>query len=173
LPKEKPFPGEYESPAVINTLQVLNGEIETGQKVLLIDIDGHHQATGTAELLVDRGKTVHIITSSLFVGDKLGPLQDLYLTRQRLARKGVTFTPDIAVLEINGTEVKGLNVYSNEMVDFNGFDTIVLAAGNVTSDHLYFDIKDKVKEVYRIGDCVAPRKTDMAIVEGHRVGRLL
>jgi hypothetical protein len=28
-----------------------------------------------------------------------------------------------------------------------------------------------VKELYRIGDCVAPRKIDMAIHEGYRVGR--
>lgn len=172
-PKERPFPGEYGPPEVINTLQVLNGEAETGQKVLMIDIDGHHQSTGTAEFLANQGKTVHIITSTLFIGDKLGPLQDLFLTRQRLAGKGVTFTPDIAVLEIRGTSVRGLNVYSNEMMDFEGYDTIVLAAGNTARDQLYFDIKGRVKEVYRIGDCVAPRKTDMAIMEGNRVGRLL
>ena len=173
VPKEKPFPGEYAAPDVVNTQQVLKGEVETGQKILLVDLDGHHQATGTAEFLADRGKDVHIITSSLFVGGQLGPLQDLFLTRQRLARKGVTFTPDIAVLEIQGTLVKGLNVYSNEMIDFEGYDTIVLAAGNQSLDRLYFDLKGKVPELYRIGDCVAPRKTDMAIVEGHRVGRLL
>ncbi len=103
----------------------------------------------------------------------MGPLQDLYLTRQRLARKGVTFTPDIAVLEIQGTWVKGLNVYSNETMEFDGYDTVVLVAGNISLDRLYFDLKGKVAELYRIGDCLAPRKTDMAIVEGHRVGRLI
>ena len=173
IPKDKPFPGEYSPPMVVNTRQILNKEVEAGRKVLLIDLDGHHQATGTAEYLADQGKSVHIITSSLFVGGNLGPLQDLYLTRQRLARKGVTFTPDIAVLEIQGTLVKGLNVYSNEMLDFEGYDTIVLAAGNVSQDGLYFDLKGRVKALYRVGDCVAPRKTDMAIVEGHRVGRRL
>lgn len=173
IPKDRPFPGEYGPPDVISTLQVLTQEIDTGKKVLLIDLEGHHQATGTAELLADQGKSVHIITSSLFIGDKLGPLQDLFLTRQRLAQKGVTFTPDIAVLEIKGTLVKGLNVYSNEMIDFAGYDSIVLAAGNVASDQLYFDLKGKVKELYRVGDCVAPRKTDMAIMDGNRVGRFL
>jgi hypothetical protein len=49
----------------------------------------------------------------------------------------------------------------------------VLAAGNTSCDRLYFELKGRVKELYRIGDCVAPRKTDMAIVEGHRVGRIL
>ena len=114
-----------------------------------------------------------MITPSLFVGGSLGPLQDLHLTRQRLARKGVTFTPDIAVLEIQGTLVKGLHVYSNEIVVFDQQDTVVLAAGSVADDGLYFKLKGKVKELYRVGDCVAPRKTDMAIEEGHHVGRLI
>jgi mycofactocin system FadH/OYE family oxidoreductase 2 len=172
-PKENPFPGEYCFPDVVNTQQVLKGEVETGQKVLFIDLDGHHQGTGTAEFLADQGKKVHVLVPALFQGAQLGPLQDLFLARQRLAKKGVTCTPDIAVLEIQGTVAKGLNVYSNEMIDFEGYDTIVLAAGNVSDDALYLALKGKVKELYRIGDCVAPRKTDMAIVEGHRVGRKL
>ena len=171
VPKKNPFPGEYSEPQVVSTVQVLKEEVEIGKRVLLVDNDGHHQATGTAEFLADRERDVHIITSSLFAGGDLGPLQDLYLTRKRLAEKGVTFTPDIAVLEIQGDVVKGLQVYSNEMIDFEGYDTIVLAVGNVSCDQLYFDLKGRVKEIYRAGDCVAPRKTDMAIVEGHRVGR--
>ena len=31
--------------------------------------------------------------------------------------------------------------------------------------------KGKVPELYRIGDCVSPRKVDMAIWEGHKIGR--
>jgi mycofactocin system FadH/OYE family oxidoreductase 2 len=173
VPKSHPFPGDYAEPDVVNTRQILTGEITTGNKVLLIDQDGHHQATGTAEFLADQGKTVHMITPALFVGGKLGPLQDLFLARQRLELKGITFTPDIAVLEINGKTVKGLNVYSNELMDFEGYDTIVLAAGSTALDELYFQLKHKVPELYRIGDCVAPRKTDMAIVEGHRIGNLI
>lgn len=173
VPKEKPFPGDYAPPQVVNTQQILTGEVEAGDNVLFIDLDGHHQGTGTAEFLADLGKKVHVLTPALFQGGQLGPLQDLFLARQRLAKKGVTCTPDIAVLEIHGTLVKGLNVYSNEMIDFEGYDTVVLAAGNVADDSLYFALKEKVKELYRIGDCVAPRKTDMAIVEGHRVGRRL
>jgi pyruvate/2-oxoglutarate dehydrogenase complex dihydrolipoamide dehydrogenase (E3) component len=173
VPKERPFPGEYSSPDVVNTWQILSGEVEAGQNVLMIDLSGHHQGTGTAEFLADQGKSVHVITPALFPGSALGPLQDLYLTRQRLAGKGVTCTPDIAVLEIQGTLVKGLNVYSNALIDFEGYDTVVLAAGNTAGDTLYFELKGKVPELYRIGDCVAPRLTDMAIADGHRVGRAL
>jgi mycofactocin system FadH/OYE family oxidoreductase 2 len=173
VPMENPFPGSYAFPQVCHAEHILKGEVEAGEKVILIDTDGHHKATGTAELLADMGKTVHILTPSLFIGGQLGPLQDHFLMRQRLIKKGVTFTPDIAVLEIQGTTIKGLNVYSNATIDFDGYDTIVLATGNRAEDGLYFALKGKVKELHRIGDCVAPRKIDMAIVEGNRVGRLL
>jgi hypothetical protein len=172
VPKECPVPGA-DSPKIFNVWQALLGQADLGNRVLFIDNDGHHQATATAEHLADLGKEVYILTSSLFVGTDLGPPQDLYLTRQRLLQKGVTFTPDFAVMEIKGLEVHGFNVYSNEWNTFNGYDTIVLAMGNRVEDGLYRALKGRVKELHRIGDCVAPRKVDMAIYEGDKVGRMI
>ncbi len=173
-PKEHPV-GGADGPSVFNVWQVLNGEAQVGEKVCLIDYDGHHRATSTAEFLADQGKIVHIITSSLFVGAELGPTQDLYLSRQRLLKKGVTFTPDIAVMEVGGDtgakSVKGFNVYSNIWDEWGGFDSIVLAMGQKSDDALYMELKGKVAELYRIGDSVAPRKIDMAVWEGHKLGR--
>jgi mycofactocin system FadH/OYE family oxidoreductase 2 len=172
VPKECPVPGA-DGPKIFNVWQALLGQADLGNRVLFIDNDGHHQATATAEYLADLGKEVYILTSSLFVGTDLGPPQDLYLTRQRLLQKGVTFTPDFAVMEIKGLEVHGFNVYSNEWQTFSGHDSIVLAMGNRAEDGLYKALKGTVKELYRIGDCVAPRKIDMAIHEGEKVGRVI
>jgi len=172
VPKECPVPGA-DGPNIFNVWQVLTGEADLGEKVLFVDNDGHHQATATAEFLADRGKTVHMVTNSLFVGQDLGPTQDMYLTRQRLLQKGVTFTVDYAVMEIKGLELNGFNVYSNEWYTIGGYDSIVLAMGNRVEDTLYKDLKGKVNELYRVGDCVAPRKIDMAILEGDKVGRMI
>jgi mycofactocin system FadH/OYE family oxidoreductase 2 len=172
VPKECPVPGA-DGPNIFNVWQVLLGEADLGKRVLFIDYDGHHQATATAEFLADQGKEIHMLTSSLFIGQDLGPVQDLYLTRQRLLQKGVTFTSDFAVMEIKGLEVHGFNVYSNEWNTFSGYDSIVLAMGNRVEDGLYQTLKGRVKELYRIGDCVAPRKIDMAIHEGDKVGRMI
>ena len=169
-PKRSPVTGA-DGPQVFNVWQVLSGEAELGERVLLIDYDGHHQATATAEFLAELGKSVHVVTSSLFVGQELGPSQDLYLSRQRLLQKGVTFTPDFAVMEIRGTEVHGFNVYSNVWDAFTGYDSVVTAMGNDAVDGLYFALKGKVSELYRVGDCVAPRKVDMAIHEGYMAGK--
>jgi mycofactocin system FadH/OYE family oxidoreductase 2 len=170
VPKGCPVTG-CEGPRVFNVWQVLKGEADIGGKILFVDYDGHHQSTSTAEYLAELGKTVHMLTPSLFVGSELGPTQDLYLSRQRLLQKGVTFTPDFAVMEIRGTEAHGFNVYSNEWKIFEGFDTVVVAMGNYAEDSLYRALKGNVREIYRIGDCVAPRKVDMAIFEGYMAGK--
>jgi len=174
-PKEHPV-GGADGPAVYNVCQVINNEAgELGENVCLIDYDGHQRATATAELMANQGKKVHMITASLFIGAELGPTQDLYLTRQRLLQKGVTFTPDIAVMEVSGEagakRVKGFNVYSNVWNEWGPFDSLVLAMGQRVEDGLYMSLKGKVDELYRIGDSVAPRKVDMAIWEGHKLGR--
>ena len=75
--------------------------------------------------------------------------------------------------EIGEKTVKGFNVYSNVWDEWNGYDTVVLAMGQAVDDDLYFALKGKVKELHRVGDCVAPRKVDMAIWEGHKVGRTI
>ncbi len=173
VPKKQPVPGSGGA-GVFNVWQVFQGEAgikDRGDRVLLIDNDGGHQATSAAEFLAEQGKRVHILTTAYYVGADLGPTQDITLFRQRAAKLGITVTTDFHVIEIRGTEVHGIDVYSNESRVFTEFDTIVAAMGNQAEAELYFSLKGQVKELYRIGDCVAPRKIDMAIHEGYKVGK--
>jgi len=175
VPKRCPVPG-CEGDRVFNVWQVLKGEAPLGESVALIDYEGDHKSTSTAEYLADLCKKVQIITPSLYVGADLGPTQDLFLSRHRLMKKGVGFVTDFAVMEIRGTDIYGFNVYTNEWYTLSGFDTVVVAMGNEANDALYLSLKEHfldgtLKELYRIGDCVAPRKADMAIYEGYKVGR--
>jgi hypothetical protein len=52
-------------------------------------------------------------------------------------------------------------------------DTVVLATGPKANDALYLELKGRVANLERIGDCVAPRKLDHAIYEGYLAGREL
>jgi mycofactocin system FadH/OYE family oxidoreductase 2 len=173
VPRENPFIGRFSSSQVLNVWQVLKGEAAIGERVLLIDGDGHHKATSTAEFLANQGKKVDIITDALFVGVELGAIGDLYNSRQRLLQKGVTFTSDMRVQEIEGATVKAVNIYSNQVSVYEDYDTIVVVTPNRPNQDLYFKLKGKIKELYHIGDCVAPRKIDMAIWEGNKVGRMV
>jgi len=46
------------------------------------------------------------------------------------------------------------------------YDTVVLCFYNKATDDLYFGLKGKVKELVRVGDCLAPRDAQAAIREG-------
>ena len=52
-------------------------------------------------------------------------------------------------------------------------DNVVLVMGKQPNDALYVELKGKVREIYRVGDCVAPRRITDAIYEGNLVGRKL
>ena len=177
VPISKPFPGNYGPPAVLNGWDVIQDTHPVGEKVLFVDEDGGHHAMATAELLAERGKQVDMVTGDLFIGIELAPRGELYLGRQRLLQKGVTFRTDLDILEIdtsdNGLRVKARDIYTNESILFEDYDTVVLDVGNTADDDLYHLLKGQVKEVYRTGDCVAPRGIDMAIIEGRRVGEQL
>ncbi|MFC1533617.1 FAD-dependent oxidoreductase [Thermodesulfobacteriota bacterium] len=169
-PRKKPVPGEYGPPKVLDVWQTLSGSYPVGARVLFVDENGGHHSAATVELLADQGKSVHMITSDLFIGIELAPSGDLYLTRQRLLRKGVTFTSDVFIDLISGDKVTGRDIYTNKPLYFENYDTIILDMGNEAEEDLYFKLKGKVNELYRIGDCVAPRGIDMAIFEGRRAG---
>jgi mycofactocin system FadH/OYE family oxidoreductase 2 len=177
VPVSKPFSGNYGPPAVLTGWDAIQGTHPVGEKVLFVDEDGGHHAMATAELLADQGKKVDMVTSDLFIGIELAPRGELYLGRQRLLQKGVTFRTDLDILEIDtsagGVCVKARDIYTNESICFDNYDTVVLDVGNTVDDDLYHQLKGQVKEVYRTGDCVAPRGIDMAIIEGRQVGELL
>jgi hypothetical protein len=153
---------------VLNVWQALQAPDTVGERVLLLDENGHHQATATAEFLADHGRKVDIMTSEPFVGMDLATIGDLYLTRQRLLQKGVRFFPDRVVLEIQNNVVMAADRFSEEVSSTQGYDTLIPVMGNIPDDSLYKQLKGRVPIIHRVGDCVAPRMIDMAILEGNR-----
>jgi len=90
-----------------------------------------------------------------------------------LLQKGVTFQTDLVIDEIESDTVKGRDLYTNKPILFHDYDTIVLDMGNVAEDHLYKQLKGRVQALYRVGDCVAPRGIDTAIMEGRKAGEII
>lgn len=172
-PAPAPVPGDYGPPGVLNVFEALSGQYPIGQRILFLDEHGGHHATATVELFAETGKSVTMVTSELFIGIELAPLGDLYLTRQRLLQKGVTFVNDVRIEAVSGRRVTGRDIYTNEAVHYEDYDTVIVDMGNIPDDNLYFTLKGRVKELYRIGDCVAPRGIPMAILEGNRLGSRL
>ena len=53
----------------------------------------------------------------------------------------------------------------------DGVDTVVISYGDVDYKPLYYALKDKVKEIYQVGDAKGPRKLLWAVDDGAKVGR--
>ena len=77
------------------------------------------------------------------------------------------------VLDIDGKNVVTYNIYTRQEKIIADVDHVVLAFYHKANDELYFDLKGRVKELHRIGDCVAPRMIGDAIRDGETVGRSL
>lgn len=173
IPRKQPYPGVYAPPFVLNVSQVLQNEYPVGEKVLMIcGINGHRSAA-TAEWLADQGSQVDMVTEDLFIGVELAPIGDLYLSRQRLLQKNVTFTTTVRVDEIADNQVRAHHIRTGEPLIYRGYDTVVIDVPHMPEDTLYHQLKGDVAEVYRIGDCVAPRSVEMAIFEGRKIGENL
>jgi len=160
-------------PHVADVWQVLNGEVEVGQKVAVIDGVGFHQSTSVAEWLAEGGREVEFLTGGLFAGGDLGLTLDLEMWSSRARKLGITLTPNVYIQEIGPDYVKAANNYSGQVHCVENLHSVVLALPNIACDTLYHEIKGKVKELHRVGDAVAPRRAQAAIFDGTRVGREL
>jgi 2,4-dienoyl-CoA reductase-like NADH-dependent reductase (Old Yellow Enzyme family) len=174
LPQLPPIPGS-ELPHVATFWQVIQGEktAQPGEYVMVYDQLGFHQATGTAELLAEKGCKVEFVTPQFFVGGDLSVTLDIELWYRRALAKGMQLTADhfLASLEPNSATI--INNYTGQPRRLENAALAVLVTPQMANDVLYHQLQGKVKQLYRIGDCVAPRRVENAILEGERAARAL
>ncbi|MBM4465478.1 MAG: FAD-dependent oxidoreductase [Chloroflexi bacterium] len=166
------LPGVHQE-NVLTVWDVLRDSVPIGRRVVVIDEDGSWQGAGIAEFLLERGKSVEILTPFLFVGINLTKTFDHSLLYRRLFAKGARIISNYAVKAICGNVVHTYHVYSGAEQRIEDVDNVVLAMGYMAEDSLYRALKGKVPELYAVGDCAAPRNVGMAIYEGYCVGRRL
>ena len=166
-------PNRTQFAGVPDISDLLDGKVTPGKKVIIIDQLGFHEATSTAEQLAESGHEVTIITQTLYVGQDLGITLDLENWYRRARKLGIVCIPDTSVLGVADGVVNAIHNYSGAPRPFEGFDTIALAIPRAANSALYRELKGAAREVYRIGDCVAPRRAHAAILDGDRIGRMV
>ncbi len=87
---------------------------------------------------------------------------------QELARYGVTILTDLAIKEVTSDGVLVTDGTGKQQTLVA--DTIIAALGGKAQNELAMELKDKVRELYLVGDCVSPRKILEAIREGFLAG---
>jgi len=157
---------------VVTDRDVLAGEAKVGANVVVVDDVHTQEALSTAELLLEQGKRVEVISPLFYVGQDIGvtSIAPLY---KRLFTRGVVLTPGTELRAVEGSTVIVANVYSGAEQRIEGVDTVVLAAGSRSTDGLYRALKGQVSELYAVGDCVAPRGVHQAILDATRVARAI
>jgi mycofactocin system FadH/OYE family oxidoreductase 2 len=170
VPLVPPIPGLAECPYAVSAWDVLLGKAPPGRRVLVIDDQAGQESTGAAELLLDEGREVEIITPHYSVGEDLGPTNKPPVYA-RLYAKGAKMqaTWDLRGVE-NGT-VRFRNCYGGNEIERTDVDVLVYSFGGRSVDDLARALEGKVAELYNVGDSYAPRSLHHAIVEAHKYAR--
>lgn len=159
-----------ENENVCDVTDLLAGKVQPGKRAVVIDGDAFYRTISAADFLVSQGVEVEVLSPLFFAGFHI-TMPSLVITYMNLSGKGVVFTPLHMVRSIEDHTVNAFNVFSFADRILHDVDTVVLAYPGRADCSLYALLKGAVPELHRIGDCVAPRKVDMAILEGHDIGR--
>lgn len=151
---------------------VLAGREVAGQRVLVIDEEYGQQAPSAAEYLLDRGRQVAIVTSERTIGGFLGATTAPPVF-ERLFTKGVTLHCHLQVIALEPARAIARNVWSHREEALGPFDAFVYAYGGESVCDLQRELAGRVTRLELIGDCFAPRTLQHAILEGHRLARML
>lgn len=165
-----PFtPGIDKFNNVYTALTVLEGEINLSGRILIMGggLVGCEIAKFISETEVDK---VIIVEPTGEIGRGIGLREGWYLLNEIKKDPKIEVRPETTVEEIRKNKVVVQKRGEYEEIDI---DFVIVAVG-IASNNQLADLlkeKEKVAELYTIGDCVLPRKVKEAIYEGLLVGR--
>lgn len=146
-----------------------HGEL-IGDNVLVYDDIGNWQGGGVADYCRALGAKVTVVTPSASVGVDIESGQS-YLLNKRLYEGGVDVISVHALKGFQGDQVVIENTYSKARTLLEGIDTVLIAGQSSSDNRLYKRFKGKRPHVYSVGDCVAPRGVEQAIMEAEILAR--
>jgi 2,4-dienoyl-CoA reductase (NADPH2) len=186
------MPG-IEGDNVVTAHQVLAGNVDIGQKVVVVGggavgcetalflakggtIDSETalflMASGaldweSAIKLTNTGRDVTIVEALERIGRDIGRTT-AWVIRRRLRDYGVNIITGAKVEEITDDGVDTIRDGKTQSIEA---DTVVIAVGSRSNDELCEELKGKVPELLMVGDSKEPRKALNAIHEGAVIGR--
>lgn len=162
------IPG-HDLPHVKDIRSVLAGESIDGQHIVVVDETDSHSVLSAVEMLAAAGKNVEVVTGDFYVGRDLVASHDLVLWKQRVLPYNIMMTPHTTVLRIEPGKVIVVDRFAEGERALPA-DIVVLGTYERPSQELYMALKGRVPHLFRIGDCVAPRRVEQAILEGRQIG---
>lgn len=173
---QKPGIPGIERRNVTDAVEVLEGNIDTGTRVVVVG--GGMIGCEAAVFLAEKGKQVTLVTRrspDFSTTGGLAPDMEASMRRWFLFE----LWQDLPIEIVANSTFKEV---SNDGLIVEGRegdtrlvkgDTVVFAAGMSANNALGKKLEGKISEIYQIGDCVQPRKIINAIQEGNRVAYLI
>jgi 2,4-dienoyl-CoA reductase-like NADH-dependent reductase (Old Yellow Enzyme family)/thioredoxin reductase len=156
---------------VVTAGDVLTGRVQPGKVVCVVaGFDGHRAPGTLAELLAERGHTVHLLTERMFIGESQDPGSN-HQMQKRLLEKGVRVSPLTGVVAAADRRVRTFHCLTRAEAVITDVDTVI-HVGRTAADGLLRELEARTggPRVMAAGDCLAPRRILNAILEGARAG---
>ncbi len=159
----RPVSGDHEI-SIVSPHSLLRGKLPKAKQAVVLN-EGRGQAgLAAAELLLNQGVGVEIVTSDIAVAADLDPtVRVAWYTR--LGLKNCRFSAGLVVEYADSRELTLRNVFDDRRELRNNVDLIVDWPGCRANNALLNGWKRDDVDFYSIGDCVAPRTVENAMSE--------
>jgi len=197
LPNIELFESGKEASHVVTTWDIIAGDIQPADHVLIYDESGDHPALQAAEVAASAGSKVEIMTPDRTFAPEIMAM-NLVPYMRALQDKDVTFTVTQRLLEVEQSGNKLRATIGTDYSDHSAvkeYDQVVVNYGTLPLDDLYHDLKplsnnggavdqdaltsgkpqtlvrnpDGQFKLFRIGDAVSSRNTHAAIYDALRL----
>jgi NADPH-dependent 2,4-dienoyl-CoA reductase/sulfur reductase-like enzyme len=154
---------------VVDAWQVLKGEANVGQRVVIADWRPDWIGIGIALKLAKDGCHVRLAVQGLHAGEFI-PWYVRDNAAGELHRASIEVIPYARLFGADGETVYFQHSASGEPIIVDGVDTLVLSQGHERVNDLEEAVVDWSGEVHVIGDALTPRTAEEAVFEGLKAG---
>jgi 2,4-dienoyl-CoA reductase-like NADH-dependent reductase (Old Yellow Enzyme family) len=153
-----------DDPVVLDAWQVIQGERVPPGDVVVADWRCDWVGPGIAEMLVAKGNHVTLAVDGYMPGQRIQQyVRDAMLATMR--RLDVRVIPTVRIFGVDADSVYLQDTLTGEAVVIDDVAALVLAQGQEPVDGLIRELEGYEGEVHAIGDCLAPRTVEEAVLE--------
>jgi dimethylamine/trimethylamine dehydrogenase len=148
-------------------------------RIAIYDTDGYFMAASIAENFVSQGRDVTIVTPFPNAAHFMKFTTELDMMNLRIRKLGIKVILNTLLLEASGNHLIVQDVWKTSPVGKIDCDALILITQRNSENELYRQLMARkgswephgIKQVFRIGDCVAPGIIADAVFDGHRLAR--
>ncbi len=147
---------------------ILENKVNPGRHVVIADWRCDWSGMGLAEKLAMDGHQVTLCVTGALAGEAM-PLYSRYYHQGRLDRLGVVIKPWLKLFGADNAVVYFQHCLNNDPVLVEDVDSMIICDSRQPFCLLENELSDAQFDVVAVGDCLAPRTAEEAILEGWSV----